>query len=274
MLAGMAQLPSARRYLSCRRLTMCTVTFIARQHGYVLGMNRDENLARVPGLPPTKKIMNGCRVLSPSDPGGGTWIALNDSGVTFALINWYSIASRVKGETISRGLAVNAASSAKTPDATKTALTQLPLKQINPFRLVGIFPATREIVEWRWNLKMFSRQKLRWQHQQWISSGFDEPAAQRVRSQTFRKALNQNSVGSRDWLRRLHRSHAPQSGPFSICMHRADAATVSFTEVAIFQTKAIMTYHDGSLCNSGPAKPLRLSLKLDTFSFKTPMMMD
>ena len=33
---------------------MCTVTFIARQKGYCLGMNRDEKLTRPTGLPPKK----------------------------------------------------------------------------------------------------------------------------------------------------------------------------------------------------------------------------
>src|SRR5271165_4900501 len=124
---------------------MCTVSFIARKEGYALGMNRDEQLTRIPGLPPSKKIINGCIVLSPSEPGGGTWIALNDSGVTFALINWYSITTRVKGETVSRGQVVKAACVAKTSDLTDDALAHLPLKRINPFRLIGVFPGTSKI---------------------------------------------------------------------------------------------------------------------------------
>ena len=249
---------------------MCTVTFIARKTGYALGMNRDEQLSRVVGLPPAKKTINGCALLAPSEPGGGTWIALNDAGITFALINWYSITARVKGETVSRGKVVNAACAAKTPDVTAATLARLPLQRINPFRLIGVFPVTSEIIEWRWDLKNLARQKHQWQNQQWISSGFDEPAAQRVRSRTFRAALKQNSVGNLDWLRRLHRSHTPQSGPFSTCMHRTGAATVSYTEVAIFRTKALMNYHVGSLCIGDAIKPLKLSLKLDPFSFNNP----
>ena len=42
---------------------MCTVTFIARKSGYALAMNRDEKLTRVPGLPPSKKTINGRTVL-------------------------------------------------------------------------------------------------------------------------------------------------------------------------------------------------------------------
>jgi len=227
---------------------MCTVTFIARKNGYALGMNRDEQLSRVAGLPPSKKMINGCAVLAPSESGVGTWIALNDAGVTFALINWYSISTQVNGEPVSRGKVVNAACAAKAPDLAAAALARLPLQQINPFRLIGVFPTTNEIAEWRWDLKTLVRKNHGWRNQQWISSGFDELAAQRVRSRTFRAALKEKSAGSLGWLRRLHRSHSPQAGPVSTCMHRADAATVSYTEVNISPTKALMSYNAGPPC--------------------------
>jgi Transport and Golgi organisation 2 len=232
---------------------MCTVSFLARKNGYVLAMNRDEKRTRAIGLPPSKKIINGRTLLSPSEPGGGTWIALNDSGVTFALINWYSIRPQVKSRRVSRGRVVNTVGTAFTPDFATVALAQLPLKQINPFRLIGFFPATQEIAEWRWDLEKLVRKKSPWKMQQWISSGFDELTAQRVRSKVFRQALKQKTAGSLDWLRRLHRSHLPQSGPFSTCMHRADAATVSCSEITVFKHKATLRYYAGAPC--GISKP-------------------
>ena len=123
---------------------MCTVTFSPRRRGYALAMNRDEKLTRVAGLPPAEKIIQGRAVLAPSEPGGGTWLALNDSGVTFALINWYAITARVRARSASRGQVV--------------------------------------------------------------------------------------------------RSHSPHPGPFSICMHRADAATVSFREVMVLANQAVMRH--------------------------------
>ena len=227
---------------------MCTVSFIARQQGYALAMNRDEKLARVAGLPPKRSIISGRAVLALSELGGGTWIALNDGGATLALINWYAITARVKGETVSRGRVVNATCAALKPIEAESALAELPLKRINPFRLIGIFPATHEIVEWRWDLKKIAKSNGPWKAQQWISSGFDEPTAQRVRSQTFQCALQQKSAGKLSWLRRLHHSHTPVCGPFSTCMHRADAATVSCTMVAVYPKKAVMSYHSAPLC--------------------------
>ena len=145
---------------------------------------------------------------------------------------------------------MNSVSTASTPDFADAALARIPLNRITPFRLIGVFPVTGEIVEWRWNLKQLIRKNHRWKSQQWISSGFDEPAAQRVRGRTFQQARRQRSVGSLDWLRRLHRSHSPQAGPFSTCMHRADAATVSYTEVAVSSRDATMRYHAGAPCKA------------------------
>ena len=161
----------------------------------------------------------------PAERGAGSWIAVNDSGSCLALVNWYSVAERVKKNPISRGEIVRTAGTAATPTQVDGELARLPLDRINPFRLIGVFPATGAVIEWRWNLKCLARKEHRWKARQWISSGLDEPLAQRLRGRTFSRAWRQKSAGSLDWLRRLHRSHRTGIGPFSTCMHRADAAT-------------------------------------------------
>ena len=227
---------------------MCTVTFSPRKRGYALAMNRDEKLSRTAGISPKETQRNGRRVLAPSEPAGGTWFAANDAGVTFALINWYSIQARAGGTPVSRGEVVRIVESSSSVAAAIKQLEELPLQLINPFRLIGIFPETKEISEWRWDLNKLRRKTHRWQIQQWISSGFDEPKAQQIRSATFRQALKQKSVGTLAWLRRLHRSHKPKAGPFSICMHRVDAATVSYTEANVSSRTASMRYIGDAPC--------------------------
>src|SRR5262245_28341845 len=115
---------------------MCTVTFIARKRGYALGMNRDEKLTRVKGLPPTLRIVNGVKVLSPSEPAGCTWIALNETGATLALINWYSVAKTVARNSVSRGEIVRILCASNSANLTDGGLKKLPLRRINPFRLI------------------------------------------------------------------------------------------------------------------------------------------
>lgn len=227
---------------------MCTITFMPRRQGYRLGMNRDEKRSRAQGLAPTLREIHGCRVLYPSEPTGGTWIALNERGISFALINWYSVAAGVDIQPVSRGVIIPSICAAASVQSVDAGLIELPLDRINPFRLIGVFPGSRQVMEWRWNLEELTRNHRRWRARQWISSGFDEPKAQRIRNKAFREALSQNSAGSLDWLRRLHRSHSPRSGPFSICMHRDDAATVSYTELCFSAGRSEMRYARGSAC--------------------------
>jgi hypothetical protein len=239
---------------------MCTVTFIARKNGYALGMNRDEKLARVKALPPARHVLNARAAVFPSEPGGGTWIGVNDAGVTFALINWYSVQARVSANAISRGDVVKSSLAAHSPATIDRALGGLSLARINPFRLIGAFSASNSVVEWRWNLQRLERLEHPWQTNIWISSGYDEPGAQQTRAKTFGKALRQKSAGRMDWLRRLHRSHGPERGPYSTCMHREDAVTVSYTEVIVAHNTATMAYVPGRPCARLPSIVHRLTL--------------
>lgn len=229
---------------------MCTVTFLPRRKGYRLGMNRDEKLTRAQGLPPQRISESGRTFIAPTEPSGGTWIGLNDYGICLALINWYSVNRHATGKIVSRGKIIPAAWHAADDESVDVALAKLPLKQMNPFRLIGVFPASRVIIEWRWDLKRLTRVPHPWRAQQWISSGFDEPTAQRIRSRTFAVVRRQKTFGSLEWLRRLHRSHSPTPGPFSTCMHRADAATVSYTEVSVSQCTTTLWYHAGAPCRA------------------------
>jgi hypothetical protein len=77
-----------------------------------------------------------------------------------------------------------------------------------------------------------------------------------VRGRTFQQALHHASAGRLDWLRRLHCSHSPRIGPFSTCMHRADAATVSYTEITVSPRDAVMHYYAGSPCQKAARRPI------------------
>jgi hypothetical protein len=175
---------------------------------------------------------------------------MNDSGASLALINWYSVAQRVKMNALSRGGVIPSVSTATAADDVGAGLNDLLLDRINPFRLVAVFPSSQEIVEWRWDLKQLVHRHHPWRMHQWVSSGFDEPRAQAVRGKTFEQAQSQKSAGSLVWLRRLHRSHSPQTGPFSTCMHREEAVTVSYAEVCVVRNRARMEYVPGAPCNN------------------------
>jgi len=240
---------------------MCTVTFIPRASGYALAMNRDEQRKRVAGLPPKLFREYGRAAIGPAEPTGGTWINLNDAGVTLALINWYSVRQQVKGNAVSRGTIIQKLRWATSSADVQAGLLAHSLTATNPFRLIGVFPSVKEVVEWQWDLQRLKRVTYAWQSSIWISSGHDEPGAQRIRTQVFQQALQQASAGSLAWLRRLHRSHAPERGAYSICMHREDAVTVSNTEILVKNGQGTMRYIAGAPCEGQPGKELSLKMQ-------------
>lgn len=227
---------------------MCSVTFWPRRGGYIVGMNRDENLARVRGLPPARADVGDVQVLHPSEPAGGTWISVNDRGVSFALVNWYSVTARAPQPVVSRGEVVPAMRDASTSVGSGDRFDRLDLARMDPFRLIGFFPEEHLAVEWRWDTRVPSRTTHAWTPMQWLSSGHDEPSAQRIRGGTFGAVRDEPDAGSVPWLRRLHASHAPERGPFSTCMHRADAGTVSYTEIEVDEVSARMDHSTEALC--------------------------
>jgi hypothetical protein len=57
----------------------------------------------------------------------------------------------------------------------------------------------------------------------------------------------------------LHRSHQPDRDAFSVCMHREDAETVSYTEILATRRWAKMRYCARSPCAKETGAPRLLS---------------
>jgi len=229
---------------------MCTISFVPKLRGFYLAMNRDEKFTRVTALSPAIVDLADRRAIFPREPEGGTWISANDAGICLALINWHRVEREPKNDIISRGEVVRQLAGKSTAGKIATGLMRLPLRRLRPFRLLAIVSSERRVTEWRWNLESLSKRDHKWQRQHWFSSGFDEPRAELERQRVCDAAHDQQSARNLAWLRQLHRSHAPKRGPFSICMHRPDATTVSYTEVAVSRQRATMRYKPGPSCSS------------------------
>lgn len=239
-------------------------------------MNRDEKRDRFAALAPAVVKSGRRRAVFPSEPTGGTWISANDAGVCLALINWHRIEREPKNDLRSRGLVVRELAGKSTADEIAAALRKLPLRKLGPFRLIAIVPLEKRVIEYRWNLERLAICDREWRRRHWFSSGFDERTAERVRAKVCSSfvagggdpgsktmAAGVDAAGySLSWLRKLHRSHAPKRGPFSICMHRTDASTVSYTEVAVSRQRATMRYKSGASCSNGANVTRTISLVL------------
>jgi hypothetical protein len=240
---------------------MCTVSFLPTADGYQLAMNRDEELSRMAALPPALRRCGSLRALYPHELSGGTWIGVNEATVGFALVNWYAKPRRNGADAVSRGIVIPELLSARGVEEASARLAALPRERMNPFRLIMVSAPEKRIVEWRAEGGALKLLHLPWARQHWFSSGFDEAGANRWRRIACLREAELSSSDSPGWLRRLHRSHHPTKGAFSICMHRVDACTVSFTELSVNASAAAMVYHAGPACKRGPrfTKTLRLT---------------
>jgi hypothetical protein len=241
---------------------MCTVSFLPKSQGFYLAMNRDEKRDRFAALAPAVVHVKSRRAIFPREPAGGTWISANDAGICLALINWHRIERDPKNDVLSRGIVVRELAGKSSADEIATAVMKLPLRNLRPFRLIAIAPAETRVVEWRWNLKRLARHNHAWRRRHWFSSGLDERRAEFERQRVCAAATNRESAGSVKSLRRLHRSHAPERGPFSICMHRPDSSTISYTEISVSRQRAKMRYKPGPSCSNRTILTRSISLAL------------
>lgn len=229
---------------------MCTLTFIPTTDGYQVAMNRDELRNRPIARAPQVHTRNGVEALYPAEPSGGTWIAANCYGNLLALLNWNDKTrpQDVPPKTRSRGLLIPELIDASSFAATTGTLEGLPLSGVLPFRLVGFFPGEKTVVEWSWDGMRKHLRTFPWSRGHWFSSSLSDQTAAEQRGMACEAAADRQDFGTAKSLRILHASHFPAAGPFSVCVHRPDAATVSYTEVVRKKRSVAMRYVPGNPC--------------------------
>ena len=231
---------------------MCTVSFLPMRQGFFLAMNRDERKTRARALPPKRRKTAARHAIYPSEKSGGTWIGVNDAGLVLALVNWYAKPQR-EAET-SRGMVIPQLLGESTLKEMSASLKRLPLAELNPFRLIAVAARERSVREWRWDGKNLTSKRFAWARRHWFSSGYDEALVNARRKPLVREVAE--TLGA---IRKLHRAHEPERGPFSICMHRDAAETVSFTEIAVTKKQARLKYGAGAPCMAKLGAPRRLA---------------
>jgi transport and Golgi organization protein 2 len=237
---------------------VCTLSFLPETNGYLVAMNRDELLTRGTAQPPAIQTVRGVKALFPTDVEGGTWIAVTERGDTWALLNRNGGTRSPKN--VSRGQLVLGALATFDNDDLSTWLQELGLFNFLPFRLVGINLSDRKLREWTWDGDQLSTPNHGWRANHWFSSGISDANAAEIRGKLFETGRAEPDSGTMNWLRRMHRSHGSAPGAFSVCVHRDDAATVSYTEVEVTAAGMRMRYLRGSPCLDTPVQELGLPL--------------
>jgi hypothetical protein len=230
---------------------MCTVSWIHEPEGYQLFCNRDEKLTRGQAEPPRLTVRDGVHFLAPVDADfGGTWIATNEFGLSLCLLNG------VPGPSCrSRGLLVLDLISLPSVEALVDRVRKLDLLAYAPFTLIGIERRNRTaVVEWNGARAALSFPNE--SHFMLTSSSFDSERVREKRQETFAKAT---ALGcTPELLAHLHKSHGGNPSAYSVCMHRPDAETVSFSWIRVASAGIEFSYCDAAPCRDSNAMKLTL----------------
>lgn len=241
---------------------MCTVSWLPGPGGYLLCFNRDENRARRPGLPPTRREHDGLEILAPTDAdAGGTWLGVNAAGVAVGLANLYGQSAPLPADPVSRGLLVLDLLERRSLDEVAKQLSATSLDRYRPFTIIGVVPGAGARL-WTWNGRTMAAGTVSEPGLLITSSAVDQAGAALSRARVFREAA---AAGlSPELLTDLHRSHLPERGGQSVCMHRTDACTVSLSRVEVTTDRIAMAYAAGAPCHTRldlPLTALRQSLR-------------
>jgi hypothetical protein len=240
---------------------MCTASWLRGRDGYVLFFNRDEQRSRAIGRPPRALVRLGVRVLAPEDAkAGGSWIGVNEHGVTVGLLNgpqaWRRHASPAPSPagTISRGLLLASLLDAASLRDVDARIAATPLAPYLPFTVVAAEPS-RPVTVWAWDDGLTHAHVER-SGLIATSSSVDGQSVRDSRARLFeRLAFAPDLVALRD----LHRSHLPTAGAHSVCMHRSDAETVSMSRIDVTPEWVALEYTPGAPCHNASPGARRLA---------------
>ena len=131
------------------------------------------------------------------------------------------------------------------------------LEQYEPFTLLGLERGAPAHL-WSWD----GHSLVAWRQEEpgllLASSAADQEAAASARRDTFAQAAAPGPLDPKT-LAAIHASHRPVRGPLSVCMHREDASTVSFTMVTAGRGRISLAHANGPPC----VTPLAPALSLD-----------
>jgi hypothetical protein len=225
-------------------------------------MNRDERRTRAPALPPGP-VDAGVPALMPVDgDAGGTWISVNGRGHALALLNrWEESPHDAGTPLVSRGLLVKELAGQADAASVGIALAGLPLARYRPFTLASVTPGGPPKL-FEWNGLELSRNRVTAPGLVRTSSGSDQAGVERSRGALFQAARESPRGLTPELLILLHRSHLPERGPLSICMHRNEAVTVSFSLITVSGGRVLFRYVAGSPCETEGASESFLPLRL------------
>jgi hypothetical protein len=236
---------------------MCTVSWTRQDGDYRLYCNRDEKHTRRIALPPAVRERRGVRFIAPLDGDcGGTWIGVNQFGLSLCLINRYQdepvpadelVPAVEEANYLSRGLLLFELIDCRTRSQTQSRIGQIDLTRFRPFTLLILEPEQPSLLT-HWTGRERLSEPDGESAMPLISSSRDLAGVSFSRRRRFNSLLMESEKVDDDLLDKFHHSHFPAASAYSTCMHRDDARTVSFSKVNVSRDSIEFFYHADSPC--------------------------
>ena len=241
---------------------MCTASWLTEHGRLHFFFNRDELTTRERARPPALDERRGVRFVAPTDArAGGTWIAATELGSVLALFNKSGGAR--PAEPLSRGELIPALVASRDSRELVAGCRALSLERFAPFRLAALWRDPGAGVAVAWDGARLTFEELDGRLGLLASSGLGDERALERRGATWRRWRAEREPWVFARHRDFHRDHSPRRGAWSVCVHRREASTVSYTEVEIGARDATLRYFDGSPCAAAEPVELRLARARD-----------
>jgi hypothetical protein len=223
---------------------MCTVSWAKRPNGYCLFFNRDESLERPVGLPPEVNSLGDSRFVCPGDPvGGGTWLLVNEHGMSLGLLNYYEAQMDYEPiEPKSRGLLPIAFANCQTLADIESSILEADFAPYPPFHLLAVSAdAAARLITWDGKTKSIHHPNL--EDLPISTSSFETEEVINLRKELFKQQvlpqMEQDEV-----LEEFHSHKKPAPDTHAVLMTRSNAKTVSITQVNVEKKQATMSYRN------------------------------
>jgi len=240
---------------------VCTASWLKRDGALRLLFNRDELRTREPALPPEVVESGGTRWLAPRDGrAGGTWIGVSERGVAMALLN-RSEGSRPAQSESRGGLIPDLLPDAE-PERLAAALAGRDLSRLAPFRLLTLWRERETGLVVGWDGRRLEVAETPSGLGLLCSSSLGDERATAARGAVWEAARGSTEPFDLAAHRAFHRDHSPAPSAWSVCMHRDDARSISFSEVELRADGVRLAYHDAPPCEPGERYELALPVSL------------
>lgn len=230
----------------------------AAHGGYQVWFNRDERLERGPEIPPAEaRTPSGVRYLAPTDSdAGGTWITVNEHGVTVALLNGFTLSKGPeRRDYTSRGALVRSLADLTELPQLWARLSPARLAEFRPAVVCLLFPGEHPVVA-RWDGRDVEVDVDGTGQLPLTSSSYEQDEVQAFRRDLYRERVTAHAAGGAarpEDLQAFHAYVTPEGATaMTPSMAREDAATRSHCAIRVRPGEARFSYRPGPPHGNGP----------------------